>query len=79
AYRESGYTMILTEATPEGAAAAATRLLASAERTRLDEEVPGLELHLASGWATCPTDGSTSDALFAAAERRMYGTASQVA
>lgn len=79
AYRESGYTMVLTEATHEGAAAAARRLLASAEQVRLDESVPGLELHLASGWASCPSDGPTSDALFAAAERRMYGAASQVA
>jgi diguanylate cyclase (GGDEF)-like protein len=79
AYRESGYTMILTEATHEGASAAAKRLLASAEKVRLDESVPGLELHLATGWASCPTDGPTSDALFAAAERRMYGSASQVA
>jgi diguanylate cyclase (GGDEF)-like protein len=79
AYRESGYTMILTEATGAGAAAAATRLLESAEGVRLDDGVPGLELHLASGWASCPTDGATSDALFAAAERRMYGAESNVA
>jgi diguanylate cyclase (GGDEF)-like protein len=80
AYKESGYVMILTEATGEGAAGAATRLLQTAESMRLDEHVPGLELHLVAGWAACPADGVTSDALFAAAERRMYGTeSSQVA
>ncbi len=76
AYKESGYTMILTEATAEGAAAAAARLLRTAEGASLDgESVPGLELHLACGWATCPVDGATTDALFAAAERRMYEAA----
>jgi len=76
AYKESGYTMILTEATAEGAAAAATRLLRTAQSTSLgDENVPGLELHLVCGWATCPVDGATTDALFAAAERRMYEAA----
>jgi diguanylate cyclase (GGDEF)-like protein len=79
AYKESGYTMILTEATREGASAAAARLLQTAEQVRFDEAVPGLELHLAAGWAACPADGATSDALFAAAERRMYGAESQVA
>jgi diguanylate cyclase (GGDEF)-like protein len=79
AYKESGYTMVLTEATQEGAAIAAKRLVAAAEAVRLDEQVPGLELHLASGWAACPSDGHTSDALLSAAERRMYGSASQVA
>lgn len=75
-YRESGYTMILTEATAEGAAAAAARLLRTAEGVSLDgDSVPGLELHLACGWATCPVDGATTDALFAAAERRMYEAA----
>lgn len=78
-YKESGYTMILTEAASEGAATAVRRLLETASSVRLDEEVPGLELHLAGGHATCPADGITSDALFAAAERRMYGSASQVA
>jgi diguanylate cyclase (GGDEF)-like protein len=79
AYKESGYTMVLAEATREGAAAAARRLLASADAVRLDEQVPGLELHLAAGWASCPADGATSRALFAAAERRMYGLESRVA
>jgi diguanylate cyclase (GGDEF)-like protein len=82
AYKESGYTMILTEASPEGAAAAAGRLLAIArEGARGDGSVPGLELHLVAGWATSPADGVTTDAVFAAAETRMYdaGTQSQVA
>jgi diguanylate cyclase (GGDEF)-like protein len=82
AYRESGYTMILTEATASDAAAAAQRLMATAASIELDggEGVPGLELHLAIGHATCPEDGATTDALYAAAERRMYGgAASQVA
>ncbi len=78
AYKESGYTMILTEATPEGAAQASRRLLEAASATRLDESVPGLELHLAVGYATTPADGASSDSLFAAVERRMYGS-SQVA
>ena len=73
AYKDSGYTMILAEAQLEGAAAAARRLLASAQEVRLDgRPVPGLELHLVAGWATCPADGATTDAVFAAAERRMY-------
>jgi diguanylate cyclase (GGDEF)-like protein len=82
AYKESGYTMILTEASPEGAAAAAGRLLAIArECARGDGSVPGLELHLVAGWATSPADGVTTDAVFAAAETRMYdaGAQSQVA
>jgi diguanylate cyclase (GGDEF)-like protein len=79
-YKESGYTMILAEAQAAGAAAAAERLLRAAADTRLEgEAVPGLELHLVSGHATCPADGTTSDALFAIAERRMYAAASQVA
>jgi diguanylate cyclase (GGDEF)-like protein len=80
AYKASGYTMILTEATAEGAANAARRLLNVAQRTGLgDEDVPGLELHLVCGWATSPVDGDTTDALFAAAERRMYDPSQQVA
>jgi diguanylate cyclase (GGDEF)-like protein len=79
AYKESGYTMVLAEANQDGAAIAARRLLSAAEAVRLDDEVPGLELHLAAGWAGCPADGMTSDALLAAAERRMYGSESQVA
>ena len=59
AYKESGYTMILTEATSEGAESAARRLLAIAqEAARGDGSVPGLELHLTAGWATAPADGS---------------------
>ncbi len=82
AYRESGYTMILTEATAADAATAAERLMATAASIELDggERVPGLELHLAIGHATFAEDGATSDALYAAVERRMYGgAASQVA
>jgi diguanylate cyclase (GGDEF)-like protein len=76
AYKESGYTMILTQATAEGAEAAAGRLLHTAQGTSLgDEHVPGLELHLVCGWATCPVDGTATDARFAAAERRMYEAA----
>ncbi|HYM15889.1 MAG TPA: diguanylate cyclase [Dehalococcoidia bacterium] len=80
AYKQSGYTMILTEATAEGAALAARRLLRTARQAGLgDDNVPGLELHLVCGWATCPIDGDTSDLLFAAAERRMYDPSQQVA
>jgi diguanylate cyclase (GGDEF)-like protein len=76
AWKESGYAMILTQAAGDGAAAAARRLLAAALETRLEgDDVPGLELHLVSGWATCPSDGRSSDALVAAAERRMYSAA----
>jgi len=79
AYRESGYTMVLTEASRDGAESATRRLLAAAEQVRLDKDVPGLELHLAAGWASFPADGHTTDALFAAAQRRMYGDATRVA
>ncbi len=79
AYKESGYAVILAEAAADGAVTAVRRLMETASRTRLEENVPGLELHLVVGHATCPADGVTSDALFAAAERRMYGSASQVA
>jgi diguanylate cyclase (GGDEF)-like protein len=81
AYKESGYTMILMEAASDGAEVAARRLMDTAMRTALDdgENVPGLELHLAVGYATCPEDGTTSDSLFAAAEMRMYGGQTQVA
>ncbi len=81
AFKESGYTMILTEASGTGAEAAAGRLLQTALQAAADdnEHVPGLDLHLAVGWAACPQDGTASEALFAAAERRMYEAASQVA
>lgn len=81
AYKESGYTMILMEATAEGAEIAAERLMETAMKTALDdgEQVPGLELHLVIGYGTCPEDGTTSDALFTAAEVRMYDRASEVA
>ena len=80
AYKESGYTMILTEATADGAPLAAERLLTLARDTAVDgKKVPGLELHLAMGWASSPNDGATTDALFAATERRMYGLESDVA
>ena len=79
AYRESGYSMVLTEATGTGADAAAHRLLAAAQAMRLDEDVPGLELHLSAGWASFPGDGRTTEALFDAARRRMYGSSAQVA
>ena len=80
AYKESGYTMILTEASATGAALAAGRLLSHARETAVDgEKVPGLELHLAMGWASSPADGVTTDALFGATERRMYGLESNVA
>ncbi|HEX5480368.1 MAG TPA: diguanylate cyclase [Dehalococcoidia bacterium] len=76
AYKDSGYTMVLSEAHSEGAAIAARRLLEMAQQVRLDSgDVPGLELHLAAGWATCPSDGTTTDSMFAAAEVRMYGAA----
>lgn len=82
AYKESGYAMMLTEANAADAATAAQRLLdvaASIERDE-NERVPGLELHLAIGYATCPEDGATTGELYAAAERRMYpGAASQAA
>ncbi|TAK59738.1 MAG: diguanylate cyclase [Dehalococcoidia bacterium] len=74
-YKDSGYTMILTEATAEGAATAATRLLRTAQDVARDERAPGLELHLACGWATYPIDGKATDTLFAAAVRRMYEAA----
>lgn len=82
AYKDSGYTMILAEAELEGAATAARRLLEAAQDVRLDgRDVPGLDLHLVAGWATCPADGVTTDSIFEAAERRMYDEArdSQVA
>jgi len=75
AYRDSGYTMILTEATAEGAAVAAERLLRTAQAASRDENAPGLELHLACGWGTYPVDGKETAALFAAAQRRMYEAA----
>jgi diguanylate cyclase (GGDEF)-like protein len=77
-YKDTGYTMVLTEATAAGVEAAARRLAAEAATVSLEgKPVPGLELHLAVGWATAPADGQTADALFAAAERRMYGDAAQ--
>jgi diguanylate cyclase (GGDEF)-like protein len=73
AYKESGYTMILDEAHTEGASVAARRLLAKAQEARIEgQNVPGLELHLVVGWATYPADGTSTPALFTAAERRMY-------
>ncbi|HXK34787.1 MAG TPA: diguanylate cyclase [Dehalococcoidia bacterium] len=75
AYKESGFTMVLTEASADGAGTAAKRLLGVARTMAADSAVPGLELHLAAGWASRPADGETPEALFAAAERRMYGAA----
>jgi diguanylate cyclase (GGDEF)-like protein len=78
AYKESGYTMILMEASPDGAAVAAGRLLATARQTAVgDRPVPGLELHLVVGWATAPADGMTTDSMFTAAEIRMYDAGAQ--
>lgn len=78
-YKDRGYAMVLTEAASAGAEVALARLLSVARQTKLDEGVPGLELHLAAGWASAPADGTTSEALFAAAERRMYEAAAEVA
>ena len=78
-YKSSGFTMVLSETSAEGVRQAAQRLLAAAGHAARDERIPGLELHLASGWASWPTDGKTDDALLAAAERRMYDPKSQVA
>jgi diguanylate cyclase (GGDEF)-like protein len=78
AYKQSGYTMVLTEASASGVESAAERLLSAAASVTLEgERVPGLELHIASGCATSPEDGSGAEALFAAAERRMYGGAAE--
>jgi diguanylate cyclase (GGDEF)-like protein len=50
AFKESGYTMILTEASSEGAENAARRLLSIARESAVgDPNVPGLELHLVAG------------------------------
>lgn len=74
AYKQSGYTMVLAEAAPAGVEAAAQRLAAAARAVGLPgASIPGLELHLAVGWATAPEDGAASEDLFAAAQRRMYG------
>ncbi len=78
-YKETGYTMILSEATAEGARLATSRLLAIAQAAAHDDTVPGLELHFAAGCATYPTDGKTTDAVFDAAQRRMYDPKTQVA
>lgn len=80
-YKASGYTMILSEAEPEGAKNAAARLLAIARDAQLDDgdHVDGLELHLACGWASAPADGASTEALFAAATHRMYDPKTQVA
>jgi diguanylate cyclase (GGDEF)-like protein len=76
AYKESGYTMILMEANRTGAAVVADRLIKTAQTVLAEgEQVPGLELHLAVGYATCPDDGVSSDSLFRAAEQRMYDRA----
>lgn len=79
AYKESGYTMILSEASPEGAKLATRRLLRIAQDAAVEASVPGLELHLAAAWASCPQDGRTTDALFAAAQHRMYDPKTAVA
>jgi len=78
-YKGRGYAMVLTEAASAGAEVALARLLSVARETKLDERVPGLELHLVAGWANASIDGTTSEALFAAAERRMYEAAAEVA
>jgi diguanylate cyclase (GGDEF)-like protein len=78
AYRESGYTMVLAEAAPAGVEAAAHRLAAAAAAVELEgKPVPGLELHVAVGYATAPSDGASAEQLFAAAQRRMYGDAAR--
>jgi hypothetical protein len=70
--------MVLAEAAPSGVEAAAQRLVAAAASVKLDgTPIPGLELHLAVGYATAPSDGVTTEALYAAAQRRMYGDAAR--
>jgi diguanylate cyclase (GGDEF)-like protein len=78
-YKASGFAMVLSETSAEGVRQASRRLMAAAAEAGRDTNVPGLELHLAFGWATCPGDGKTEQALFAAAERRMYDPKTQVA
>ncbi len=78
-YKDSGFTMILSDLSAEGAQAAAKRLLTLALAAAADADVPGLELHLATGWATFPSDGKTTQQLYAVAERRMYDPKTQVA
>jgi diguanylate cyclase (GGDEF)-like protein len=78
-YKGSGFTMVLSEVSPDGVQLAARRLLAAAVQAGSDAGVPGLDLHLACGWATWPSDGKSVEALFAAAERRMYDPKTQVA
>jgi diguanylate cyclase (GGDEF)-like protein len=78
AYRDSGYTMVLAEAAPAGVEAAAQRLARAAELVKLDgKPVPGLELHVAVGYATAPADGTAAAQLFSAAQRRMYDDAAR--
>lgn len=78
-YKDSGFTMVLSEVSLDGIQLAARRLQAAASEAGRDAGVPGLELHLACGWATWPADGKTVEALFSAAERRMYDPKTQVA
>lgn len=78
-YKETGFAMVLTEATRDGARGAADRLLDVARSAGRHESVPGLELHLVAGHATAPADGVTTEALFTVIERRMYGLASEAA
>lgn len=78
-YKETGFTMVLSEVSAEGVRQASRRLVAAASEAGRDGGVPGLELHLACGWATWPADGKTVEALFTAAERRMYDPKTQVA
>lgn len=72
AHRQSGYAMVLVETPPDGAAAAANRLLDVAKGTVDGGGIPGLELHLTAGWASAPGDGATPEALFDVVQRRMY-------
>ena len=71
--------MVLSEVSPDGVQQASRRLLAAAADAGRDASVPGLELHLACGWASWPADGKSEEALFAAAARRMYDPKTQVA
>jgi PleD family two-component response regulator len=78
-YKQSGFTMVLSEVSADGVRQASRRLLLAATDAGRDADVAGLELHLACGYATYSADGKTPEALFAAAEQRMYDPKAQVA
>ncbi|HUJ13668.1 MAG TPA: GGDEF domain-containing protein [Thermoanaerobaculia bacterium] len=68
------FVVILGEESSDGAVAAADRLRACVAATDVTEGTTSIRVTVSGGVATHPTDGVTWDALFTAADQRLYSS-----